>query len=184
MAGGGEVHFDGGGIADIFNMSKEEVADFMRRKLRMEQARDAFSKVPPAAPAAAAEAAKPLSFMEYLKQGASKLRPGIGGMGVGLPALLRSGDLNEGEDAELEKRRKMPMTLGTAPQGGKPVAPAMSPADVQQEIQRLKNRPPMEPMSTEAAPEGQPAAPEAPASVDPMGNFISSLKLLIWAVLF
>jgi len=172
MAGGGEVHFDGGGIADIFNMSKEEVADFMRRKLRMEQARDAFSKVPPAAPAAAAEAAKPLSFMEYLKQGASKLRPGIGGMGVGLPALLRSGDLNEGEDAELERRRKMPMTLGTAPQGGKPVAPAMSPADVQQEIQRLKNRPPMEPMSTEAVPEGQPAAPEAPASVDPMGNFI------------
>jgi hypothetical protein len=64
------------------------------------------------------------------------------------------------------------MTLGTAPQGGKPVAPAMSPADVQQEIQRLKNRPPMEPMSTEAVPEGQPAAPEAPASVDPMGNFI------------
>jgi hypothetical protein len=172
MAGGGEVHFDGGGIADIFNMSKEEVADFMRRKLRMEQARDAFSKVPPAAPAAAAEAAKPLSFMEYLKQGASKIRPGVGGMGVGLPALLRSGDLNEGEDAELERRRKMPMTLGTAPQGGKPVAPAMSPADVQQEIQRLKNRPPMEPMSTEAAPEEKPAAPEAPATVDPMGNFI------------
>ena len=172
MAGGGEVHFDGGGIADIFNMSKEEVADYMRRKLRMEQARDAFSKVPPAAPAAAAEAAKPLSFMEYLKQGASKIRPGIGGMGVGLPALLRSGDLNEGEDAELEKRRKMPMTLGSAPQGGKPVAPAMSPADVQQEIQRLKNRPPMEPMSTEAAPEEKPAAPEALETVDPMGNYL------------
>jgi hypothetical protein len=172
MAGGGEVHFDGGGIADIFNMSKEEVADYMRRKLRMEQARDAFSKVPPAAPAAAAEATKPLSFMEYLKQGASKLRPGIGGMGVGLPALLRSGDLNEGEDAELERRRKMPMTLGTAPQGGKPVAPAMSPADVQQEIQRLKNRPPMEPMSTEAAPEEKPAAPEALETVDPMGNYL------------
>jgi hypothetical protein len=172
MAGGGEVHFDGGGIADIFNMSKEEVADYMRRKLRMEQARDAFSKVPPAAPAAAAEAAKPLSFMEYLKQGASKIRPGIGGMGVGLPALLRSGDLNEGEEAELEKRRKMPMTLGSAPQGGKPVAPAMSPADVQQEIQRLKNRPPMEPMSTEAAPEEKPAAPEALETVDPMGNYL------------
>ena len=172
MAGGGEVHFDGGGIADIFNMSKEEVADYMRRKLRMEQARDAFSKVPAGAPAAAAEAAKPLSFMEYLKQGASKLRPGIGGMGVGLPALLRSGDLNEGEDAELEKRRKMPMTLGTAPQGGKPAAPAMSPADVQQEIQRLKNRPPMEPMSTEAAPEEKPAAPEALETVDPMGNYL------------
>ncbi len=171
MAGGGEVHFDGGGIADIFNMSKEEVADFMRRKLRMEQARDAFSKVPSAAPAAAAETA-PTSFMEYLKQGASKLRPGIGGLGVGLPALLRSGDLNEGEDAELEKRRKMPVTLGSSPQGGKPVAPAMSPADVQQEIQRLKNRPPMEPMPAEATPEGSPAAPEAAATVDPMGNYL------------
>jgi hypothetical protein len=171
MAGGGPVHFQSGGISDIFNMSKEEVADFMRRKLRMEQARDAFSKVPSAAPAAAAEATKPLSFMEYLKQGASKIRPGIGGMGVGLPALLRSGDLNEGEDAELEKRRKMPMTLGTAPQGGKPVTPAMSPADVQQEIQRLKNRPPME-MPPEEVAEEKPAAPEAPATVDPMGNFI------------
>lgn len=174
MAGGGPVHFQSGGISDIFNMSKEEVADFMRRKLRMEQARDAFSKVPSAAPAAAAEATKPLSFMEYLKQGASKIRPGIGGMGVGLPALLRSGDLNEGEEAELERRRKMPPTIGTgpAPAANKPAPAAMSPADVQQEIQRLKNRPPMEPMSTEAAPEEQPAPPEASAAVDPMGNFI------------
>lgn len=172
MAGGGPVHFQSGGISDIFNMSKEEVADFMRRKLRMEQARDAFSKVPPAAPAAAAEAAKPLSFMEYLKQGASKIRPGIGGMGVGLPALLRSGDLNEGEEAELERRRKMPPTIGTgpAPSANKPAA--MSPADVQQEIQRLKNRPPME-MPPEEVVEEKPAAPEAPtAAVDPMGNFI------------
>jgi hypothetical protein len=174
MAGGGPVHFQSGGISDIFNMSKEEVADFMRRKLRMEQARDAFSKIPPAAPAAAAEAAKPLSFMEYLKQGASKLRPGIGGMGVGLPALLRSGDLNEGEDAELERRRKMPPTIGTgpAPAANKPAPAAMSPADVQQEIQRLKNRPPME-MPPEEVAEEKPAAPEAPtAAVDPMGNFI------------
>ena len=172
MAGGGPVHFQSGGISDIFNMSKEEVADFMRRKLRMEQARDTFSKVPAAAPAAAAEATKPLSFMEYLKQGASKLRPGIGGMGVGLPALLRSGDLNEGEEAELEKRRKMPPTIGTgpAPAANKPAA--MSPADVQQEIQRLKNRPPMA-MPAEEMVEEKPAAPEAPAATtDAMGNFI------------
>jgi hypothetical protein len=86
--------------------------------------------------------------------------------------LLRSGDLNEGEEAELEKRRKMPPTIGTgpAPSANKPAA--MSPADVQQEIQRLKNRPPMEPMSTEEVVEEKPAAPEAPATVDPMGNFI------------
>ena len=111
--------------------------------------------------------------MEYLKQGASKIRPGIGGMGVGLPALLRSGDLNEGEDAELERRRKMPPTLGTgpAPAANKPAPAAMSPADVQQEIQRLKNRPPME-MPADEVPEQVAAAPEAPATVDPMGNYL------------
>ncbi len=171
MAGGGPVHFQSGGISDIFNMTKEEVADFMRRKLRMEQARDAFSKVPSAVPAAA-EATKPLSFMEYLKQGASKLRPGIGGLGVGLPALLRSGDLNEGEEAELERRRKMAPTIGTGPVANKPAPSAMSPADVQQEIQRLKNRPPME-LPPEEVAEEKPAAPEAPvAAVDPKSSFI------------
>jgi hypothetical protein len=84
MAGGGAVHFQSGGISDIFNMSKEEISDMMRRKLRMESARDTFSKMPSAAPAVAVEAAKPLSFMEYLKSTASKIRPGIGGLGVGL----------------------------------------------------------------------------------------------------
>ena len=172
MAGGGPVHFQSGGISDIFNMSKEEVADFMRRKLRMEQARDAFSKVPPAAPAAAAEAAKPLSFMEYLKQGASKLRPGIGGMGVGLPALLRSGDLNEGEEAELEKRRKMPPTIGTGP-AAKPNKPFVQPSVSEAQATALAGPQAAVPPNQPEVPEEKPAAPEAPtAAVDPMGNFI------------
>lgn len=172
MAGGGAVHYAEGGIADIFNMSKDEIADLMRRKLRMEQARDAFSKVPSAASAAAAEAG-PGSFFEYLKSGASKLRPGVGGLGVGLPALLRSGDLNEGEDAELAKRQKMPMTLGTAPQGGKPVAPSMSNADVQQEIQRLKNRPTMGPLPIEEEPEEKvDTGTTAAVPTDAMGNYL------------
>jgi hypothetical protein len=166
------VHFQSGGISDIFNMSKEEVADFMRRKLRMEQARDAFSKAPAAAPAAAAEATKPLSFMEYLKQGASKIRPGIGGMGVGLPALLRSGDLNEGEEAELEKRRKMAPTIGTGPK-----APADTPrADrlpVSEAYATMKAGPQAAvPPNQPEVPEEKPAAPEAPATVDPMGNYL------------
>ena len=171
MAGGGPVHFEGGGIADIFNMSKEEVADFMRRKLRMEQARDAFSKVPSAAPAAAAEAAKPLSFMEYLKQGASKIRPGVGGMGVGLPALLRSGDLNEGEDAELEKRRKMAPTIGTGP-AAKPNKPFVQPTVSEAQATALAGPQAAVPPNQPEVPEEKPAIPEAPASVDPMGNFI------------
>jgi hypothetical protein len=177
MAGGGEVHFQSGGMSEAIGPFSTE-ADRLRAEAKVRAAaraaaRNAPSKVPAAA-AAAAEATKPLSFMEYLKQGASKLRPGIGGMGVGLPALLYSGDLNEGEDAELERRRKMPPTLGTgpAPAANKPAPAAMSPADVQQEIQRLKNRPPME-MPPEEVAEEKPAAPEAPtAAVDPMGNFI------------
>jgi len=178
MAGGGPVHFQSGGISDIFNMSKEEVADFMRRKLRMEQARDAFSKVPAAAPAAAAEAAKPLSFMEYLKQGASKIRPGIGGMGVGLPALLRSGDLNEGEEAELEKRRKMPMTLGTAPAAqpnkqNKPNKPFVQPSVSEAQATALAGpQAAVPPNQPEPPPEEKPVEREAPASVDPMGNYL------------
>ena len=175
MAGGGPVHFQSGGISEAMGPFSTE-ADRLRAEAKVraaarEAARNAPSKVPAAA-AAAAEATKPLSFMEYLKQGASKIRPGVGGMGVGLPALLRSGDLNEGEEAELEKRRKMPPTIGTgpAPAANKPAA--MSPADVQQEIQRLKNRPPMA-MPAEEMVEEKPAAPEAPAATtDAMGNFI------------
>ena len=174
MAGGGEVHFQSGGISDIFNMSKEEVADFMRRKLRMEQARDAFSKVPAAAPAAAAEATKPLSFMEYLKQGASKIRPGIGGMGVGLPALLRSGNLNEGEEAELEKRRKMPMTLGTAPaaQPNKPNKPFVQPTVSEAQATAQAGPQAAVPPNQPEVPEEKSIEPEAPATVDPMGNYL------------
>jgi hypothetical protein len=177
MAGGGPVHFQSGGISDIFNMSKEEVSDFMRRKLRMEQARDAFSKVPAAAPAAAAEAAKPLSFMEYLKQGASKIRPGIGGMGVGLPALLRSGDLNEGEEAELEKRRKMPMTLGTAPAAqpnkqNKPNKPFVQPSVSEAQATAQAGPQAAVPPNQPEVPEDKSTEPEAPATVDPMGNYL------------
>ena len=66
----------------------------------------------------------------------------------------------------------MAPTIGTgpAPVANKPAA--MSPADVQQEIQRLKNRPPMELPAEEVA-EEKPAAPEAPAATtDAMGNYL------------
>jgi hypothetical protein len=125
-----------------------------------------------AAPAAAAEAAKPASFMEYLKSGASKIRPGIGGMGVGLPALLRSGDLNEGEEAELEKRRKMAPTIGTGPK-----APADTPrADrlpVSEAQATMKAGPQAAvPPKQPEVPEEAPGIPDAPATVDPMGNYL------------
>jgi hypothetical protein len=67
MAGGGAVHFQNrglvgpGGLADLANMTPEEIKDLARRRLRMEQARSAFSSMPqtPAAAPTAAPAAAP-----------------------------------------------------------------------------------------------------------------------------
>ena len=66
LAGGGAIRFQNrgavslGGIGDLADMSPEEIRDMARRRLRMEQARAAFSAAPeavtPAAQAAAAEA--------------------------------------------------------------------------------------------------------------------------------
>lgn len=67
MAGGGAVRFQNrgavslGGIGDLAEMSAEEIRDAARRRLRMEQARAAFSAMPEAVapPAATPSAATP-----------------------------------------------------------------------------------------------------------------------------
>jgi len=69
MAAGGVAHFDGGGISDIYNMTADQIKDFMNRRLRMEQARAAFSAAPEAA---AAEGIKGLS------PAANQARPSMG----------------------------------------------------------------------------------------------------------
>lgn len=201
MAGGGEVHFDGGGIADIFKMSKEEIADMMRRKLRMEQARDAFSKAPAAAESQAARLgptatqSKPSpSMMSRLSSLFANPYTAVGGTGAGITALTGN-YLNRLSDEELEalqnagggddtalaaaimrQGRENPSVATVANQAqapaAKPQAPAMSTADVQQEIQRLKNRPTMGPLPTDEAPEAAPAAPEAAPATDAMGNYL------------
>lgn len=43
MAAGGAVRYQTGGITDIFSMTPEEIKDAIRRKIRMEQARAAFT---------------------------------------------------------------------------------------------------------------------------------------------
>lgn len=100
MAGGGAVHFQTGGISDIFNMSADEIKDLARRKLRIDQARAAFSAMPETAPSAAAPAATGPSYqslsspsygqrlMNFLKP-AGIAGPGaaVGAGGAGLSAL-------------------------------------------------------------------------------------------------
>ena len=51
---GGVAHFDGGGIADVFNMSPSDVKDYARRLMNMSDARAAFSAQPEAAAVAPA----------------------------------------------------------------------------------------------------------------------------------
>jgi hypothetical protein len=106
MAGGGAVHFDGGGITDVFNMTPDEVKEFAKRKLRLEQLKSAFGSAPASAPVAAgtgiAPAAAP-SFMESAKNAIGRLNPrGL----VGYGSLFHTEDLNQGEQAELDKRFK------------------------------------------------------------------------------
>jgi hypothetical protein len=107
MAGGGAVHFDGGGIADVFNMTPDEVKDYAKRKLRLDQLKSAFTPAPASAVPAAvgtgiAPAAAP-SFMESAKNALGKLNPrGL----VGYGSLFHTEDLNKGEQEELDKRWK------------------------------------------------------------------------------
>jgi hypothetical protein len=111
MAGGGAVHFQTGGINDIFNMSPEdnyrEVKEYAKRKLRLDQLKSAFTPTPASAVPAAvgtgiAPAATP-SFMESAKNALGKLNPrGL----VGYGSLFHTEDLNKGEQEELDKRWK------------------------------------------------------------------------------
>ena len=107
MAGGGAVHFDGGGITDVFNMTPDEVKEYAKRKLRLEQLKSAFGSAPAsAAPVATgtgiAPAAAP-SFVESAKNALGRLNPrGL----VGYGSLFHTEDLNQGEQAELDKRWK------------------------------------------------------------------------------
>lgn len=101
MAEGGAVRFQNtglvssGGVADLTKMTPEEIRDLARRKLRMEQARSAFSAMPepvaptPASPAAAATGPsyQSLSGPSYGQRLMNFLKPaGIGGPGTAVGA--------------------------------------------------------------------------------------------------
>ena len=77
---GGVAHFDGGGIADVFNMSPSDVKDYARRLMNMSDARAAFSAQPEAAavaPAATGAATEGLG-LGSLARGFSKYAGPIG----------------------------------------------------------------------------------------------------------
>ena len=124
MAGGGAVHFQKGGFNDIFNMSPDEVKEYAKRKLRLDQLKSAFTPDPvvPATPAAVpAAVAEAPSFLDRAKTGikglASKLTPSLGNLNIGAALALHSPELNSNETAELERRRKMGFDTAGAGRG-------------------------------------------------------------------
>lgn len=136
MAEGGAVRFADTGLVGPFKSEAERLLAESRAKAAQRAAQRIATPTPAAAAPAAAEAAASPSFLDAAKSALSRLRPGIGGLGVGLPALFHSEDLNANEDQELARRRAMPMTLGvpagpaTTAQPSAPAAPAApSPVD-------------------------------------------------------
>jgi hypothetical protein len=124
MAGGGAVHFQTGGINDVFKMTPDEVKEYAKRKLRLDQLKSAFTPDPvvPATPAAApAAVAEAPSFLERAKTGvkglASKLTPSLRNLNIGAALALHSPELNSNETAELERRRKMGFDTAGAGRG-------------------------------------------------------------------
>jgi len=110
MAGGGAVRFDNGGLADIFKMSPDEIKEAVRRRIKMEGAREAFTKVPeaPKAPAAArvAPAAEGIGSLGKLGSGF------LGALGLGGYELSR-GAANQMSNLSSEQREQLMGDIGS-----------------------------------------------------------------------
>jgi hypothetical protein len=109
MAGGGVARFAGGGIDDLDPKKLRERAE---KRLRLEQLREGrlvpqgpYSPLP-----SQADTVRPSSSANSIR---SVNPAGVAGYGFG----LYHGSLNEGEDAELERRRAMGPTLNSQAQG-------------------------------------------------------------------
>lgn len=134
-------------LNQIAGQSPEEMRAAAERRLRMEQARGAFSAAPSASAAPVAPTSPAVAQEGLFSRGVSALRQApyeIGKFfgqavkspltrGVGLGALLTPSETNVGEMEELERRRKMPPTITTT-EKLTPMAPlptATKPSNVQ-----------------------------------------------------
>lgn len=124
----------------IFGQSPEEMRSAAERRLRMEQARGAFSGAQPAAPAAPATPVAPSAPVDersLLRKGSEAVGRGAGSFfgdlmrtgplarGLGIGAFLTPSTTNANEQEELERRRQMPPTITTT-EKLRPMAPPPS----------------------------------------------------------
>lgn len=121
MREGGIAHFVEGDLVGPFKSEADRLLAESRAKAAQRAAQRLSTPAPAAAAPAVAEAAAAPSFLDAAKNALGRLRPGVGGLGVGLPALFHAGELNANEDQELARRRAMPMTIGV------PSGPASAP---------------------------------------------------------
>ncbi len=120
MAEGGAVRFSDRGLVDISNMTPDEIKEAMRRRIKMEGARETFTKVPeaPKAPAAARVAPSAASDLTYGQRLMRFLSPsgGAAGPAAGIGALggaLSYGAANQMGNLSSEQREQLMGDIGS-----------------------------------------------------------------------
>lgn len=125
MREGGIARFQNTGLVDFANMTPEEIKETMRRRIKMEGARDAFTRAPaaspaaaPAAPAAPAAAPSAASNLTYGQRLMKFLSPSGGGAGplAGIGALggaMSYGAANQMSNLSPEQREQLTADIGS-----------------------------------------------------------------------
>ncbi len=123
MREGGIARFQNTGLVDFANMTPEEIKETMRRRIKMEGARDAFSRAPaapaapvaPAAPAAAPSAANNLTYGQRLMKFLSPSGGGAGPLaGIGaLGGAMSYGAANQLQSMSPEQREQLTADIGS-----------------------------------------------------------------------
>jgi len=121
MREGGIARFQNTGLVDFANMTPEEIKETMRRRIKMEGARDAFTRAPaaPAAPAAAPAAAPSAAsnptygqrLMKFLSPSGGAAGPlaGIGALG----GAMSYGAANQMSNLSQEQREQLTGDIGS-----------------------------------------------------------------------
>lgn len=186
MAGGGVARFQSGGFSDIYNMTADQIKDFMNRRLRMEQARAAFSAAPSAAVPAAETAAASSGIGALLSRAAVPLGLGVTAYDIGnkvmdkkqAEELAKYGPEGPPTDEELARaaRPAFMRDVSMSPKvqqerGITPLAPlSYTPAGVATYGPRPGYTPPMPSAGAGRGQQGGPTAEQLSQAVAPTGT--------------
>ena len=141
MAEGGAVRFADKGLVDISNMTPDEIKEAARRRIRMEAAKDTFSKVPEAikSPAAAPSAASDLTYGQRLMRFLSPAGGGAGPLaGIGaLGGALSYGAANQMGNLSSEQREQLTGDIGSDTGFAAAIMNAAQPSEPKAKVETL-----------------------------------------------